>query len=187
MGMILQLQRHLDVWEPVISGLVAADSGDAAADQALDLVLASLGEHADWQQLVAVLRRVRAGERDAALTNRLDAIDTAVVQRALDALTGAVRVDLDAWRTGAISTAQQEQGPQLTALAEATVAAAGGDPDATNALQPLLDALAAHSDWVALAAALRRILAGERDSALRDGLDNPAAAAVVTLVLNQLE
>jgi len=53
----LRLQRHLDEWEPVISGLVAADSGDAAADQALDLVLASLGEHADWQQLVAVLRR----------------------------------------------------------------------------------------------------------------------------------
>ncbi|MGH3783327.1 MAG: hypothetical protein ACRDRO_22595 [Pseudonocardiaceae bacterium] len=182
----MRLQRHLDVWEPVISGLVAADSGDAAAEQALDLVLASLGEHADWKQLVGVLRRIRAGERDADLASGLDPIDTAVVQRALDALSGTVRVDVDAWRTGAISTPQQEPGQQLAALAEATVAAARGDLDATNALQPLLEALAAHRDWVALATVLRRILAGERDPALRDGLDPSAANAVVTLVLDQL-
>jgi len=62
-----RLQDHLDQWEPVISSLVAADRGDPVADQALDLVLASLGQHADWQQLVAVLRRIRAGERDPAL------------------------------------------------------------------------------------------------------------------------
>ena len=184
--MNLRVQRHLDGWEPVISGLVAADSGDAAAEQALDLVLASLAEHADWQQLVAVLRRIRSGERDAALASGLDPIDTAVVQRALAALSGTVRVDVDAWRTGATANPHQEQGQQLAALAEATVAAARGDPDATNALQPLLEALAAHRDWVALAAVLRRILAGERDPALRDGLDQPAATAVVTLVLNQL-
>jgi hypothetical protein len=179
--------RHLDEWEPVISGLVAADNGDIAADQAVDLVLASLGEHGDWRQLVAVLRRIRAGERDAALASGLDPIDTAVVQRALDALAGTVRVDIDAWRTGATSTPRDEQAQQLAALAEATVAAARGDPDATNALQPLLQALAAHPDWVALAAVLRRILAGERDPALLDGLDHPAATGVVTLVLNQLE
>lgn len=62
-----RLQRHLDQWEPVISSLVAAARGDTVADQALDLVLASLGEHADWRQVVAVLRRIRAGERDPAL------------------------------------------------------------------------------------------------------------------------
>lgn len=186
MGAILPLQRHLDEWEPVISGLVAAHRGDTAADQALDLVLASLEQHADWRQLVAVLRRIRAGERDATLASGLDPIDTAVVQRALDALTGTVRVDVDAWRTGATSTPQHEQGQQLTALANATVAAARGDPDATNALQPLLQALAAHPDWVTLAAALRRILAGERDPTLLDGLDHPAATDVVTLVLDQL-
>ncbi len=110
-----------------------------------------------------------------------------MVQRALNALTGTVRVDVDAWRTGATTTAQQGQGQQLAALAEATAAAAKGDVDASNALQPLLQALAAHPDWVALAAVLRRILAGERDPALRDGLEHPTAAAVVTLVLNQLE
>jgi hypothetical protein len=136
--------------------------------------------------LVAVLRRIRAGERDATLASGLDPIDTAVVQRALDALTGTARVDVDAWRTGATSTSQHEQGQQLAALANATVAAARGDPDATNALQPLLQALAAHPDWATLAAALRRILAGERDPTLLDGLDHPAATDVVTLVLNQL-
>jgi hypothetical protein len=147
-----------------------------------------LEQHADWRQLVAVLRRIRAGERDATLASGLDPIDTAVVQRALDALTGIVRVDVDvdAWRTGATSTPRHEQGQQLAALANATVAAARGDPDATNALQPLLQALAAHPDWATLAAALRRILAGERGPTLLDGLDHPAATDVVTLVLNQL-
>ncbi|MBV9060823.1 MAG: hypothetical protein JOZ09_16955 [Pseudonocardiales bacterium] len=69
-----RLQDHLDQWEPVISSLVAADRGDPVADQALDLVLASLGQHADWQQLVAVLRRIRAGERDPALARRIPVI-----------------------------------------------------------------------------------------------------------------
>jgi len=72
------LQSHLDQWEPVISSLVAADRGDTVADQALDLVLASLGEHADWRQVVAVLRRIRTGQRDPALVTGLDPIDTVI-------------------------------------------------------------------------------------------------------------
>ncbi|MDQ3827310.1 MAG: hypothetical protein M3325_16905, partial [Actinomycetota bacterium] len=75
----------------------------------------------------------------------------------------------------------------LAALAEATVAAAKGDFDAANALQPLLQALAAHPDWAPLAAVMQRILAGDRDPALRDALDHPAATTVVGLILNQLQ
>lgn len=179
---MLPLQRHLGEWEPVISGLVAADRGDTAADQGLELILASLGEHADWQQLVGVLRRIHAGERDPGLVTGLDLIDTAVVQRALDALAGVVPVDVAAWHGRTTSTAQEKLG----AVATATVMAASGDPDVTNALQPLLEALAAHPDWAALADVLRRVLAGERDPALLDRLDDPAAAAVVALVLGQL-
>lgn len=181
-----RLQDHLDQWELVISSLVAADRGDPVADQALDLVLASLGQHADWQQLVAVLRRIRAGERDPALAIGLDPIDAAIVRRALAALTGTEQVDTHAWRTGVGSTSPRQQDQQLAALAQAAVAAAQGDLDATKALQPLLRALAAHSEWAPLAAVVRRILAGDRDPALPDALDQPAAATAVRLILNQL-
>lgn len=180
------LQGHLEQWEPVVSSLVAADRGDAAADQALDLVLASLDEHADWQQVVAVLRRIRTGERDPAVVTGLDPIDTAIVARALAALAGAVQVDTNAWRGGIARTSSREQSPPLSALAEATVAAAKGDLDATNALHPLLRALAAHPEWEPLAVVMQRILAGDRDPALRDALDHPAATTVVETVLNQL-
>ena len=180
------LQGNLDQWEPVISSLVAADRGDTFADQALDLILASLDEHADWQQVVAVLRRIRAGERDPALISGLDPIDTAIVRRALAALAGTVPVDTNAWRGGVALTSSGGQNPQLAALAQATVAAAQGDLDAANALQPLLGALAAEPNWAPLAAAVQRILAGDRDPALPDTLGHPAATTVVGLILNQL-
>ena len=177
---------RLEQWDPVISSLVAADSGDPVADQALELVLASLGEHADWRQLVAVLRRIRVGERDPALVTGLDPIDTAIVRRALAALASTERVDTDAWRAGVPSASPGDRDQQLAALAEATVAAAKGDHDATKALQPLLRALAAHPDWAPLAAIVQRILAGERDPALGDALDHPAAAKVVRLIMNRV-
>ena len=44
----------------------------------------------------------------------------------------------------------------------------------------------AHSEWAPLAAVVRRILAGDRDPALPDALDQPAAATAVRLILNQL-
>ncbi|HXT42529.1 MAG TPA: hypothetical protein VN748_00210 [Pseudonocardiaceae bacterium] len=186
MSVMQPLQSHLDQWEPVISSLVAADRGDTVADQALDLVLASLGEHADWRQVVAVLRRIRTGQRDPALVTGLDPIDTVIVRRALAALAGTVPVDANAWRAGVTPASPREQSPPLAALAKATVAAAKGDLDATNALQPLLRALAGHPDWAPLAAVVQRILAGDRDPALGDALDHPAATAVVGLILNQL-
>jgi nitroreductase len=185
-GVKPRLQNDLEQWEPVISSLVAADCGDTVADQALDLVLESLGRHADWQELVAVLRRIRAGERDPSLIADLDPIDMAIGRRALAALTGTEHVDTQAWRVGVASGAERELDRQLAALAEATVAAAQGDLNATNALQPLLQALAAHPTWAPLAAAVRRILAGDRDPALLAELDNRAAATAVRLILNQL-
>ena len=186
MGVEPRLQDHLEQWEPVISSLVAANCGDTVADRALDLVLASLGQHADWQQLVAVLRRIQAGERDPALVTGLDPIDMAIVRRALAALAGTEQVDTNAWRAGVAPGAPPEQDQQLAALAQAAVVAAKGDLDAINALQPLLQALASHSEWAPLAAVVRRILTGDRDPALPDALDQPAAASTVRLILNQL-
>jgi hypothetical protein len=65
----------------------------------------------------------------------------------------------------------QDQLPQWEPVIAATVAAAGGDPDAAAQLTPVLDQLAQDSDWAALAATLRRIIGGDRDDSLLQGLD----------------
>ena len=173
------MKRHLERWEPVISGLVAADHGDDAAAATVDKTLTALSNHSGWGELVAVLRRIRAGARDpAALATGLDPIDAAVVHRALAALTGTAQVNTDAWHT---LTTQQ-----LADLVPTVVAAASGDDDATSTLHPLLDELATHPDWAPLAAVLHRIIAGDRDPSVLYGL-NDTYTAFVTLILDQLK
>jgi tetratricopeptide (TPR) repeat protein len=173
----LDLERHLRGWEPVIAGLVAAHRGDTDAANVIDQALTKRGEQTDWGELVAVLRRIEAGERDPALADGLDPIDTAVVRRVLDALAGTVTVDLDAWH------ALTEPADDVDWVG-VMVAAAGGDTDAQAMLAPVLDGLAADPQGTALAAALRRILAGDRTPAL-DQLDSDAAT-LVTVILDQL-
>jgi hypothetical protein len=73
----------------------------------------------------------------------------------------------------------------VAAFAAAVAAAANGDAETRAALQPTLDALAADPDTAPLAAALSRVLAGDRDPALAHGL-HPAHAGVVTAVLDHL-
>lgn len=66
-----------------------------------------------------------------------------------------------------------------------TVAAAGRDADAIAQLTPILDRLAQDQDWAALAAVVRRIIGGDRDSSLLDGLD-PIDTAITSQVLTRL-
>lgn len=76
---------------------------------------------------------------------------------------------------------------QRRPLIELLAAAAQGDAEADEALGAQLDELAATADWGALVAALRRVLAGERDSeALAVGLDE-VDRAVLAEVLAKLE
>jgi hypothetical protein len=67
------------------------------------------------------------------------------------------------------------------------VAAAHGDQQALEELDPLLDELATSDDWRQLVAAIRQIIAGEPDpNRLLDGLD-PIDTAILTDLLEQLE
>jgi hypothetical protein len=68
-------------------------------------------------------------------------------------------------------SAIQDQLQQWEPVIAATVAAAGGDSDAAAQLTPLLDQLVQDQDWATLAAVLRRIIGGERDGSLLQGLD----------------
>ena len=53
-------------WGPVIRDVIAASTGDAHAPRAerLEPFLSAMSQRDDWRALVAVLRRILAGERD---------------------------------------------------------------------------------------------------------------------------
>ncbi|MGH8897973.1 MAG: hypothetical protein ACRDZ4_13370 [Egibacteraceae bacterium] len=89
-----ELERHLQNWAPVIAWIVAAVTGDTAAATAVEQVLTEgeQADQADWVALVDRLRRVLAGDRGDDLVAGLDPIDTAIVQRTLDALARRVEV-----------------------------------------------------------------------------------------------
>ena len=174
-------QPHLDRWEPRLVALVAAAGGDPAAATAIDELLTSLADTADWATLADVLRRILAGERDPdQLLPGLDPIDTAIVTRALDALAGRITL------TPPPAPEPDDQEQALTELAAAVATAAHGNQDAATEAAQYLDEMADTPDWAALAAVLRRIIAGERDpTQLLPGLD-PTDTAITQTVLAHL-
>jgi len=176
-------------WDPVLSALHTAISHsdpatrDAATDT-LNHTLTTRGQQSDWQGLVAVLRRIHAGERELTLIDGLDPVDTAITRRALDLLAGTITVDPDAWRTLTTDTGTDGQGDHAEALAgfaAAVAAAAGGDTHAQGMVGPVLDEMAADPDWAPLVAVLRRILDGDPTLATPDEL-GPAQVAVLDAV-----
>jgi tetratricopeptide (TPR) repeat protein len=112
-----RIEQALAGWEPVLSALhTAATNPDpdtrAAAATALTAVLDRFADSDDWAALAAVLRRVHTGERDPdVLLGGLDDIDTAIVRRALDILTGTATIDPDAWHTLTDDTANGQDEP----------------------------------------------------------------------------
>jgi len=58
------------------------------------------------------------------------------------------------------------------------IATSNGDRVATERLHPFLDEMGKNPNWAQLVAVLRRILDGERDTGLLDGLDAIDAAIV---------
>jgi hypothetical protein len=179
---VLDLRRHFAWWDPVLAGIVTAAGGNPQAGQAVEQALTDRREQADWAKLAGVLRRLLAGDRSQQLLEGLDPIDTAIVQRALDALAGQVQLDPDSW--------QALTGPALpeefVQLVTAVAAAANGDQGVAAELEPILIKFASEQEWATLAGVLRRILAGDRDQALLRGLDE-TDSAVVTAILNELD
>jgi hypothetical protein len=178
---VFDLQRHIGWWDPVLGGLVAAAVGNPQAAQAVQQALAARGQQADWAALAGVLGRILAGEHDQQLLVGLDLVDTAIAQRALDALAGRLQLDPASWQALAGPALPEE----LAGLVGAVVAAARGDRWAAAEVEPVLTDLAAEADWEALAGVLRRVLAGERDPTLTQGLDE-TDTVVVAAVLDRL-
>jgi len=176
-------------WEPVLSALHAAISHSDpatrdAATHILNYALTTLEQQPKWQGLVAVLRRIHAGERELTLIDGLDPVDTEITRRALDLLAGTTTIDPDAWRTPTTDTGTDDQGDHadgVALFAAAVAAAATGDTHAQGIIGPVLDEMATDPDWAPLATALRRILNGDHTLATPDEF-GPAQVAVLDAV-----
>jgi hypothetical protein len=153
----------------------------------LDRVLDQFAQTRDWADLTAVLRRVRAGNRDrAALARGLDEIDTAILARTLAALDGSDPIDPALWATADNDdTAAEDDDGEAQKFLAAVVAAAQGNEQAAEIVDPILDRMSEHSEGVALASALRAILDGDRSPTLTSGLD-PDVRPLVDAVLSAL-
>ncbi|MFD9092905.1 CHAT domain-containing protein [Streptomyces collinus] len=193
---VLDLPRHLRMWGPVISAIVATDTlgrvsgepGDVeggSRDQAaafLDHVLDHYAQTPDWAGLAAALRRVRAGDRDrAALAVGLDTIDIAILTRVLSALDGSDPIDPMLWA----SAGNGENGSVGLQFLTAVLAAAKGDQQAMEIVGPIIDRMSETTELAAVAGALRAILHGDRSPTLANGLV-PDARSLVEAVLSAL-
>jgi cold shock protein len=164
------------MWEPAICALVAAEYGDARASAALDRYLGSWEDSTDWAALASMLARIKAGDRhDPNLLAGLDGVDTVIATRALDALAGRVAVS-------------PVLGPAIkfgTMLADLVFAVAHDDPKMAELARGNLR-IAASDGHPMLAAALTRILGGDRSPDLVSELPDPFERDVVKTVLHYI-
>ena len=165
------LPRHLAAWDPVIAGMVAAVNGDEQARIAVEERLAERAGSADWSRLAGVLSAMLHGQRS--WPSDLDKIDTAIARRALAALGGGGEVPRQLWPA-----------IPFTGLISEMVTAAYGDKAMASRLAEPIRRMSTDSELAPLAGALRRILDGERASALVRGLDPIPAAVVLTILFH---
>jgi tetratricopeptide (TPR) repeat protein len=170
--------RQLAAWESALALLLASASGNSHARAHLDAVLARRGEQPDWAELAGRLARLRDGERDAAaLTGGLDAIDTLVVTRALDALEGRVIPDPTPEPLRPLVEAVVALGAARRRAVTLTTEA----QEVAGRVEEVLNQLTENEDWSALAAQLRTVSAGTTQVAW-DGLDELDTAILATVL-----
>jgi hypothetical protein len=81
------IAAHLQRWEPVIAAIAAVCQAGQEPPAELAEFLDKQAKQPDWAALVAVLRRILAGERnESALLTGLDTIDTAIARETLGRL-----------------------------------------------------------------------------------------------------
>jgi tetratricopeptide (TPR) repeat protein len=174
---------QLPGWAPsFIAAVVKVVQGNQEARGEVEKILPQL-EAGGWD-CPPVIRRILNGESDVdELCVGLDYGEAYIVRTILAQLSGSVpsEVDGETPQTPGVSETPGVSGAeeaiarirqQWAPVIQAVVAACGGNAQAAAQLEPLLAQLSQQDDWRALVAALRRVLAGERDpGALLSGLD----------------
>ena len=193
-GTRYHLAPILERFQPVIAAVVASCEGDEQAKAQVEGLFDTFRQ-GNWQ-IVDAIQRIWAGERDEeALTADIDYNSRAIVHAILSQLSREQAPTPPAAQAAPPPRAGEgsEEGEpiarihqQWAPVIQAVVAACGGNTQAAAQLEPLLAQLSTQDDWRRLVAALRRILAGERDpAALLPGLD-PTDLLIASDVLHGL-
>lgn len=177
-----EAKQVLQQWQHVISGVANAARGETLDADTVAL-LEQLEGRQEWQALVGVIWRVLGGERGRELYAELDHVDALVVRRILEEIEGPSEEGAAAdAEGGASSVALPVPLPQLMT---AVVAALRGDANARRLVAGALAQMArddAPETARRFAGALARILRGERDEALLEGLPKELADPLAALL-----
>ena len=183
-------------WAPLLNGLVAASRGDALQGD-LVVALEEMEQDATWRDTVAAFWRVLGGERGDDLYLSLDVNQAVVVKALLAAVEAPVPEEPESppEETPQSPTPQVAPGPVggMPREVQATVRrvfttvlqAVRGDADARFVAGMLLQTLQQKGQaepMVQYARAMARILAGERDPSLAQGLIQELAEPVQALL-----
>ena len=170
----------LQQWQSVITGVANAARGETLDADTVAL-LEQLEERQEWRDLVGVIWRILGGERGRELYAELDHVDALVVRRTLEAIEEPP--EAAAVQEG---VPEAERWPMpLPQLMSAVVAGLRGD---ANARRLVAGALARMSQEDApesarrFAGALTRILQGERDDSVVEGLPQEIAEPLMALL-----
>lgn len=176
------IQRIREEWALVVAAMVAACQGNEQAGQELAPFLDNMDQQDDWRNLVGILRRILASERDPeALLTGLDDTDTVTV---LDILRG-LGVEL-----GDSDASEEDSEPEgvtweqlvdLVGVASQPGAPAGMGEQLFALTHQLSGDFRTPGELLALSRVLNRVLAGDRKPDLA-GLP-PAMAARVQEML----
>jgi tetratricopeptide (TPR) repeat protein len=173
-----EAQQVLQQWQGTITGVANAARGEALDAQTVEL-LEQLEERQEWHDLVGSIWRVLEGERGRELYAELDHVDALVVRRILEAIDAPPQ---EAESEGG----EAEHWPvPLPQLMGAVVAGLRGDANARRLVAATLARMAredAPESARRFATALTRILQGERDEAVLDGLPKEMADPLTTLL-----
>jgi tetratricopeptide (TPR) repeat protein len=185
-GAAHEMRQH----EPLVQAMVAACQGNERAKGQLEPTLQHMENRDEVNRRFAqAARRVLAGERDGdALTEGLDRKSAFLIRAILARLAGEMPSSAREGEGGTDQTSQVSEASDASSAPDpaagiraqwgpvvgAVVAACGGNANAAREVGRFIDEqLATQDDWRALAAALRRVLDGERNpEALLPGLDD---------------
>jgi len=177
-----EAQQVLQQWRAVITGVAKAARGETLEADTVEL-LEKLEGRQEWHDLVGVIWRILGGERGPELYAELDHVDALVVRRTLEAIEAPS--DGGEGEAGDDGAEMKRWPMPLPQLLAAVLAGLRGDAGAQRVVAAALARMAqedAPASARRFAAALTRILQGEDDEALLEGLPKEAADPLAALL-----
>jgi len=183
-----EARRVVDQWRPLIQAVAKACRGEALDVENVDL-LDKLETDAQWEQLASAIWRILGGERSPDLYATLDPIDAVVVRRILEAIESPDLDEQEERKAPAQDPVTQDgigpQGLSFARLAAAVAAAINGDQQARSVMSAVIGKMTQEGSpepLRQLGQALGRIMGGERDPSILEGLPDAMAGPLQALL-----